>query len=97
MEAWSCIILEKTRDPILRKLSDGCTDGETDGETDDSFFIGSCPTNIERQTTRKITWNCLAIKETEPAQNIKKDNGDKNKEPRKKVMNPTISPSLFRL
>ena len=40
----SCTILEKTNDPILRKLSDG----RTDGWTDESHFTGRCPTNIER-------------------------------------------------
>ena len=40
----SCTILEKTNDPIFRKLSDG----RTDRWTDESHFTGRCPTNIER-------------------------------------------------
>ena len=44
----SCTILEKTKDPILRKLSDGRTDGQRDVQTEESDFIGCCPTNIER-------------------------------------------------
>ena len=40
---WSCTILEKTDDPILRKLSDG--------RTSSSDFIGRCPTNVERPTS----------------------------------------------
>ena len=44
----SCIISEKTKDPILRKLSHGQTDRQTDGQTDESDFTGRCPTNVER-------------------------------------------------
>ena len=39
----SCIMSEKTNNPILRKPSDGLTDGQTD----ESDFIGCCPTNVE--------------------------------------------------
>ena len=42
----SCIISEKTADPILRKFSDVWTDGQTDGQqTDESDFIGCCLTS----------------------------------------------------
>ena len=44
---WSCTILEKTDDPILRKLSDG----RTEGQTGSSDFIGRSPTNVERPTS----------------------------------------------
>ena len=40
---WSCTILEKTNDPILRK--------QTEGQTCWSDFIGHCRTNVERPTS----------------------------------------------
>ena len=48
----SCAISEKANDPILRKLSDGRMDRRTDGQTDETHFIGRCPTNVERPTTK---------------------------------------------
>ena len=44
----SCIISEKTNDPILRKLGDWRTDWQTDEQTDESYFIGRCQTDVER-------------------------------------------------
>ena len=45
----SFTILEKTNDPILRKISDegGRTDEETDEQTNKSDFIGRSPTNVD--------------------------------------------------
>ena len=42
----SCTILEKTNNPILRKVRDG----RTNRKTDKSDFVGRCPTNVERPT-----------------------------------------------
>ena len=41
----SCKLLEKTNDPILRKLSHGWTDRQVDGKADKSDLIGCCLTN----------------------------------------------------
>ena len=48
LSSWT--ISEKTNDPIFRKFSDG----RTDRETDESDFIGSCPTNVERPTSKYL-------------------------------------------
>ena len=50
----SCVISEKTNDPILTKFSGERTDGRTDGQTDGSDFIGCCPTDFERPNIIKI-------------------------------------------
>ena len=49
----SCSISEKTNNLILRKLSDRQRrpDWQTDEQTGKSYFIGRCPTNVERPTT----------------------------------------------
>ena len=39
-----CAISKKTNHPILRNPSDE----RTDGQTDESYFIGHCPTKVER-------------------------------------------------
>ena len=45
----SCTISEKINDPILRKFSDKWTDGtDRQRQMDESYFIGRCPTNVER-------------------------------------------------
>ena len=52
----SCTISAKTKDPILRKLSDRRTDRQTDrqknSQTDMSDFIGRCLTDVEHQMIR---------------------------------------------
>ena len=53
----SCIISEKTNDPILRKLSDGWMDRRTDGQMDKSDFIGHCPTNVEHPLGYLDLWD----------------------------------------
>ena len=58
----SCTILEKTNDPILRKLSDGRADGQTDVTTEESDFIGRCPTYVEHPTT--LCNNCFVLHKT---------------------------------
>ena len=45
----SCAISEETRNPILKKFSDG----RTDWQTDKSDFIGRCPTDVERLISAK--------------------------------------------
>ena len=46
----SCTIIEKTNDPILKKLSnDGWADGRTNGQTDRRR---DCPTNVVRPTCK---------------------------------------------
>ena len=48
----SCLISEKTNDPILAKFSDGWMDRridrQIDRQMDESDFIGRRPTNVER-------------------------------------------------
>ena len=58
----SCTILEKTNDPILRKLSDGRADGQTDVTTEESDFIGRCPTYVEHPAT--LCNNCFVLHKT---------------------------------
>ena len=52
----SCIISEKTNNPILRKWrTDGKTDRQTDRKMDKSDFIGRSPLNFERPKYQNLS------------------------------------------
>ena len=56
----SCTLLEKIKDPVLKKLS-----GQTDRLTDESDFMGRCPINVKRpkcenEDLMKFSFQCKA-------------------------------------
>ena len=50
----SCTILEKTNNPISRKLSERQKDRQRDRLMDKSDFIGQTLSNVERPKTKKL-------------------------------------------
>ena len=53
----SCTILEKTNNPISRKLSERQKDRQRDRLMDKSDFIGQTLSNVERPKTKKLIIN----------------------------------------